>query len=112
MHACRHKPWCVSDEQYIGTLLSWKLGDQVRFGYTDDMALALLKGGAGIPPEDIDVEFILQARGATANISRLYGFQDHLGECHAVERWAPLLLWSYLIQAHLISAYLMALRLI
>lgn len=51
------------------------------------MALALLAGSGGIPPEEIDAEFIMQARGSSANISKLHSFEDHLGECHAVETY-------------------------
>ncbi|BDA44694.1 probable glycosyltransferase BC10 [Coccomyxa sp. Obi] len=82
----RHQVWCISDEQYIGTLLSWKLGDRIEHEYCDDLAMALVANGVGIPVESIDVELLMQIRGSTANLSRIPWFQDHHGECHAVER--------------------------
>lgn len=86
LHLRRHKGFCISDEQYIGTLLSWKLGDRVEYEYCNDLAMALLAGAGGIPADEIDADMIIQIRGSTTNLTKLHRYEDHHGECHAVEK--------------------------
>ncbi len=76
----------MADESYFGTLLSSKLGGQLEGSFTDDMALAMLVAGVGVPAEEIDVDLLGQIRGRTMNTSRLPHYEDHKAECHARER--------------------------
>ena len=50
--------WCIADESYFGTLLSSKLEGVVESGLTDDIAMAMLRGGDGIYAQDIDLELV------------------------------------------------------
>lgn len=83
---CRKRQLCVADESYFGTLLSSKLGGQLDGAFSEDMALAMLVAGEGVPAEDIDVDLLVQIRGRTMNTSRLPKYEDHKAECHARER--------------------------
>ncbi|BDA44732.1 probable glycosyltransferase BC10 [Coccomyxa sp. Obi] len=82
----RHATWCIPDEQYFGTLLSWKLGEDLPYGYTDDLAMAPVSDGDGVQPEDIDTEMMIQIRGSTPDKSKLPKYHFHHGECKAVEK--------------------------
>ncbi len=82
----RHSTWCIPDEQYFGTLLSWKLGEELPYGYTDDLAMAPVSDGDGVVPEDIDTEMMIQIRGSTPDKSKLPKYHFHNGECRAVEK--------------------------
>ena len=85
-HMRRHKFWCISDEQYIGTLLSWKLGDEVIFEYTDDLAMAPVARREGVPAEILNADLLMQIRGAKQDTSNLEHIHSHWGECHAVDK--------------------------
>ena len=50
--------WCIADESYFGTLLSSKLMGEVEGELTDDIAMAMLRGGDGIYAQDIDLELV------------------------------------------------------
>ena len=50
--------WCIADESYFGTLLSSKLEGMLEGGLTDDIAMAMLRGGDGIYAQDIDLELV------------------------------------------------------
>ena len=48
----RHGHWCVSDEQYVGTTLSYHLSEEeFRDEITGDLALALATSGIGFSEE-------------------------------------------------------------
>ncbi len=48
----RHGHWCVSDEQYVGTALSYHLSeDEFRDEITGDLAVALATSGTGFAQE-------------------------------------------------------------
>ncbi|CAK0786767.1 hypothetical protein CVIRNUC_009981 [Coccomyxa viridis] len=63
------RQWCVSDEQYVGTVLNRALGKasraEIKF---DDPAMLNWVNAKGFQPEDINLELILHARN-TANMS-------------------------------------------
>jgi hypothetical protein len=46
---CRHNTWCIPDEQYFGTLLSWKLAEDLQWGYTGDLTFQM---GSYSPTEE------------------------------------------------------------
>jgi hypothetical protein len=86
---CRHKVWCISDEQYFGTLLSYRLGEQeVQHAMVHDGAMAMLNSGAGFAATDIDETLLIEIRGSMSNRTRLPDYLDWHGECHSVERFA------------------------
>ena len=77
---------CVADEAYIGTVLSYKLGGRMEGQVSGESAMAMLAPGQGVPVEDVDVEMLVQARGATTNTSRLPLYNGPGQPCHAKER--------------------------
>jgi hypothetical protein len=83
---CRKRQLCVADEAYFGTVLSFKLGGHMEGHFTGDSAMAMLAPGQGVPVEDVDVEMLVQARGATTNTSRLPLYMGPRQPCHAKER--------------------------
>ena len=82
----RHKFWCINDEQYIGTLLSWKLGDHVIYEYTDDLAMAPVARRGGVPAEMLNADLLMQIRGSKPDTLNLEHIHSHWGECHAVDK--------------------------
>ncbi len=82
----RRRTWCIPDEQYFGTLLSWKLEDDLAWQYTNDLAMAPVHDGDGVPPDQINTELLIQIRGSTLDTSRVPQYHIRHGECHAVER--------------------------
>ncbi|KAK9917995.1 hypothetical protein WJX75_000371 [Coccomyxa subellipsoidea] len=84
--AQRLKFWCINDEQYIGTLLSWKLGDHVIYEYIDDLAMAPVARRGGVPAEMLNADLLMQIRGSKADTSNLEHIHSHWGECHAVDK--------------------------
>jgi hypothetical protein len=84
---CRHASFCVSDEQYFGTLLSFSVGEEgLGSAVVFDMAVAMLTDGAGFNVSAVDDELMIEIRGSKSNRTRLPDYQDWHGECHAVER--------------------------
>ncbi len=82
----RHSIWCIPDEQYFGTLLSWKLGEDLAKGYTDDLAMAPVSVSDGVVPEDIDTDLMIQIRGSSPDKSKLPNYHSHHGKCKAIEK--------------------------
>ena len=90
----RHGHYCIPDEQYFGTLLSYKLASHQRFlsEVSSEPVLYRLKDGEGIGPEHINLEFLMEARGTVpaekATLLRQAGAEDAIpyGKCEASER--------------------------
>lgn len=79
--------FCVSDEQYIGTLLSWKVGaDNMDGVVIKDSAMAMVAPALGVPVDDVDMELLIEVRGSRSNLTHVKEFHDKDGECHASER--------------------------
>lgn len=84
---CRHTGWCVTDEQYIGTLLSWKVGeDRLDDHVIIDSAMAMVSSGEGFQPHEVDEVLMMEVRGTTSNLTRVPYFLDKHGDCRASER--------------------------
>ena len=77
---CRQGHDCVSDTQYIGTVLSTKLGKSFASSVTDDVALVTGQQRGAFQGADIRVKTLIRLRGTT-NQTPEYG-----GICEAVER--------------------------
>lgn len=83
----RHNVWCISDEQYIGTLLGWKLGDRSENEFLNDDAMVKVAAGDGYPADAVSAELIMQIRTSSTNLSEYHGpLVEFQGECHAVEK--------------------------
>ncbi len=90
---CRHGHLCVPDEQYFGTVLSYKLASHERL-WTEvcpEPVLYMLKAEDGIDPEFITLDFLMEARGTVPreNATRLdeAGARSGIpfGQCQASE---------------------------
>ena len=80
---------CVSCAQYVGTVLSKALGQQLRAVLVgDDPATLNWASGSGIKAEDITIDLILKARNAFNMSSE--DLESELSPegkwCHAAER--------------------------
>ena len=71
---------CVSDTQYIGTVLSTKLGKSFASSVTDDVALVTGQQRGAYQAADATVQTLMRLRGTTDQTPE-YG-----GICRAVER--------------------------
>ena len=100
VHARSHGSFCISDEQYSGTALSYYLGDAIASEVTGHLAMAQATSGGGFEEDEVISELLIQLRGSRKNLTLLPHFEDHHGECHAVERCAcmhcPLAVACYL----------------
>ena len=90
---CRHGVFCVADEQYIGTALSYYLlseGVDLSKHATGELAVAMATSGGGFDQEEVTEEMLDEIRAGTDSPALLPNLHEHPGECHGHDRWTML----------------------
>lgn len=85
VHAGRWGQLCISDEQYVSTALSYYLREAIREDVTDDTAMVMGLTGPGFQASQIIPALYEQLLGTTSNLTLLSEFEDHRGECQALD---------------------------
>jgi hypothetical protein len=89
----RRGSFCISDEQYIGTALSYFLATEGKVLDEEMMgtvAVAMATSGDGFAESDVTLELLDMLRAGTENTTFLQYMVNHYGDCAAHDRSASL----------------------
>ena len=90
----RRGHFCISDEQYFGTALSYILttmGEDIGDHLMGTVAVAMCTSGGGFDAEDVTEQLLVELRTGSDNSTMLPNLVNHYGDCHAHDRCDPLL---------------------